>query len=105
VLGIVTNRDMRFASDDATPVKVMMTSTIWPFCANLPTGRSAQPDAGAADREAAGHRCPRPLTGLLTLRDIERAVLNPTACKDDLGRLRVAAASTVGDAGFERSWR
>jgi IMP dehydrogenase len=43
------------------------------------------------------------LTGLLTIKDIEQAVLNPTACKDDLGRLRVAAATTVGDAGFERS--
>jgi IMP dehydrogenase len=43
------------------------------------------------------------LTGLLTLRDTENAVLNPTACKDELGRLRVAAASTVGDAGFERT--
>jgi IMP dehydrogenase len=39
----------------------------------------------------------------LTLRDTENAVLNPTACKDELGRLRVAAASTVGDAGFERT--
>jgi IMP dehydrogenase len=43
------------------------------------------------------------LTGLLTLKDLEQAVLNPNACKDDLGRLRVAAASTVGDAGFERT--
>jgi IMP dehydrogenase len=43
------------------------------------------------------------LTGLLTLKDTEKAVLNPHACKDELGRLRVAAASTVGDAGFERS--
>jgi IMP dehydrogenase len=43
------------------------------------------------------------LTGLLTLKDTEKAVLNPNACKDDLGRLRVAAATTVGDAGFERS--
>jgi IMP dehydrogenase len=43
------------------------------------------------------------LTGLLTLKDTEQAVLNPQACKDALGRLRVAAASTVGDAGFERS--
>ena len=43
------------------------------------------------------------LTGLLTLKDTEKAVLNPHACKDDMGRLRVAAASTVGDAGFERS--
>ena len=43
------------------------------------------------------------LTGLLTLKDTEQAVLNPTACKDELGRLRVSAASTVGDAGFERT--
>jgi IMP dehydrogenase len=43
------------------------------------------------------------LTGLLTLKDTEQAVLNPVACKDHLGRLRVAAASTVGDKGFERS--
>jgi IMP dehydrogenase len=43
------------------------------------------------------------LTGLLTLKDIDKAVLNPGACKDELGRLRVAAATTVGDAGFERS--
>jgi IMP dehydrogenase len=43
------------------------------------------------------------LTGLLTIKDIEQAVLNPTACKDELGRLRVAAATTVGDAGYERS--
>jgi IMP dehydrogenase len=43
------------------------------------------------------------LTGLLTLKDTEKAVLHPQACKDELGRLRVAAATTVGDAGFERS--
>ncbi len=45
------------------------------------------------------------LTGLLTLKDTEKAVLNPHACKDELGRLRVAAASTVGDAGFDRGRR
>jgi len=43
------------------------------------------------------------LTGLLTLKDTEQAVLNPTACKDQLGRLRVAAATSVGDSGFERT--
>ncbi|MGY6703901.1 IMP dehydrogenase [Roseinatronobacter sp.] len=104
VLGIVTNRDMRFASDDKTPVRVMMTAD------NLAVLREP------ADREEArslmqARRIEKllvtdekgRLTGLLTLRDIDRAVLNPTACKDDLGRLRVAAASTVGDAGFERS--
>jgi IMP dehydrogenase len=43
------------------------------------------------------------LAGLLTIKDIEQAVLNPQACKDEMGRLRVAAATTTGDAGFERS--
>jgi len=43
------------------------------------------------------------LTGLLTIKDIEQAVLNPSATKDEKGRLRVAAASTVGDAGYERA--
>jgi len=43
------------------------------------------------------------LTGLLTLKDSEQAVLNPMACMDELGRLRVAAATGVGDAGFART--
>jgi IMP dehydrogenase len=104
VVGIVTNRDMRFAEDDRTPVRVMMT------CNDLailqePADRDEAKSLMKARRiekllvtDKAGK-----LTGLLTLRDTEQAVLNPTACKDDLGRLRVAAASTVGDAGFERS--
>ncbi|MEJ6610544.1 MAG: IMP dehydrogenase [Paracoccaceae bacterium] len=104
VLGIVTNRDMRFASDDNTPVRMMMTAN------NLAV--LIEP----ADRDQAKSLMEErriekllvtdksgKLTGLLTLRDTENAVLNPTACKDDLGRLRVAAASTVGDAGFERT--
>ena len=104
VVGIVTNRDMRFASDDDTPVKVMMTSE------NLAILREP------VDREEAlslmrARRIEKllitdgdgKLTGLLTLKDTEQSVLNPQACKDDLGRLRVAAATTVGDAGFERS--
>jgi IMP dehydrogenase len=104
VLGIVTNRDMRFAADDATPVSAMMTAE------NLAMLREPADLAEAKSLMAArriekllvvdaGDR----LTGLLTIKDIEQAVLNPLAAKDDLGRLRVAAASTVGDAGFERS--
>jgi IMP dehydrogenase len=104
VVGIVTNRDMRFASDDRTPVHAMMTSE------NLAVLREP------ADREEArslmqARRIEKllvvdrdgKLTGLLTLKDTEKAVLHPMACKDELGRLRVAAATTVGDAGFERS--
>lgn len=104
VVGIVTNRDMRFAQDDATPVKVMMTSdnlAVLQEPADLEEARSLM-QARRIEKllvtDGQGV-----LTGLLTLKDSEQAVLNPQACKDDLGRLRVAAATTVGDAGFERS--
>ena len=104
VVGIVTNRDMRFAQKDETPVRVMMTSE------NLAI--MTEP----ADRDEAislmrSRRIEKllitdktgKLTGLLTLKDTEKAVLNPTACKDELGRLRVAAATSVGESGFERT--
>ena len=104
VVGIVTNRDMRFVSDPRTPVHAMMTAD------NLVLLREP------ADREEArslmhARRIEKllvvdangRLTGLLTLKDTEKAVLHPMACTDGLGRLRVAAASTVGDAGYERS--
>ncbi|MHA7851028.1 IMP dehydrogenase [Roseovarius sp.] len=104
VVGIVTNRDMRFADRDDTPVRVMMTSDNLAILQE-PADREEAKSLMKARRiekllvtDGTGK-----LTGLLTLRDTEQAVLNPTACKDDLGRLRVAAASTVGDAGFERS--
>ncbi|WP_316013220.1 IMP dehydrogenase [Roseobacter sp. HKCCA0434] len=102
--GILTNRDMHFRDDDSIPVSEIMTRD------NLAVLREP------ADREEAkalmrDRRIEKVLivndkgvlTGLLTIKDIEQAVLNPMACKDELGRLRVAAASTVGDAGFERS--
>ena len=104
VLGIVTNRDMRFAEAPDTPVHVMMSAD------NLAILREPADRAEAISlmksrriekllvTDASGK-----LTGLLTLKDTERAVVNPNACKDELGRLRVAAATTVGDAGFERS--
>ncbi|WP_415920645.1 IMP dehydrogenase [Tateyamaria sp. SN6-1] len=104
VLGIVTNRDMRFAGHDDTPVRVMMTSDDLAILRE-PADRDEAISLMKARRiekllvtDANGK-----LTGLLTLKDTETAVLNPTACKDELGRLRVAAASTVGDAGFERT--
>src|SRR5205823_4031794 len=43
--------------------------------------------------------------GLITVKDIEKAVANPNACKDEQARLRVAAATTVGDAGYSRTER
>ena len=104
VVGIVTNRDMRFAKDDKTPVSVMMTSENLALL-NEPIDRDAAISLMKARRiekllvtDGMGK-----LTGLLTLKDTEKSVLNPQACKDEMGRLRVAAASTVGDAGFERS--
>jgi len=104
VVGIVTNRDMRFATDDKTPVRVMMTSenlALLEEPADLETAKNlmkARRIEKLLVTDGAGK-----LTGLLTLKDTEKAVLNPHACKDEQGRLRVAAASTVGDAGFERS--
>ncbi len=104
VLGIVTNRDMRFASDDKTPVHAMMSFENLALLRE-PVDRDAAISLMKARRiekllvtDGAGK-----LTGLLTLKDTEKSVLNPQACKDDMGRLRVAAASTTGDAGFERS--
>lgn len=104
VVGIVTNRDMRFAKDDTTPVHAMMTTDNLAMLrepADLDEARSLM-QARRIEKllivNAEGK-----LTGLLTLKDSEQAVLNPNACKDELGRLRVAAATTVGDAGFERA--
>jgi len=104
VVGIVTNRDMRFAEDDKTPVKVMMTSNdlaILNEPADLDEARSLM-KARRIEKLLVTDGNGK-LTGLLTLKDSEQAVLNPVACKDHLGRLRVAAATTVGDAGHERS--
>ncbi|MDD9724008.1 IMP dehydrogenase [Roseovarius sp. SK2] len=104
VMGIVTNRDMRFATDDDTPVHVMMTSDNLAILTE-PADREEAKSLMKARRieKLLVTNGQGKLTGLLTLRDTEQAVLNPSACKDGLGRLRVAAASTVGDAGFERS--
>ena len=104
VVGIVTNRDMRFAEQDDTPVSVMMTSedlAILTEPADLDEAKSLM-KARRIEKLLVTDKDGR-LTGLLTLKDTEQAVLNPNACKDELGRLRVAAATTVGDAGYERS--
>ncbi|WP_171099108.1 MULTISPECIES: IMP dehydrogenase [unclassified Ruegeria] len=104
VVGIVTNRDMRFATSDDTPIHAMMTADNLAMLqepADLEEAKSLM-RARRIEKllvvDGSGK-----LTGLLTLKDTEQAVLNPTACKDRLGRLRVAAATSVGDAGFERS--
>ncbi|MEM7526384.1 MAG: IMP dehydrogenase [Pseudomonadota bacterium] len=104
LVGILTNRDMRFAEDTSMPVRALMTSE------NLATVREPV-DLDEAKRLLQARRIEKLLvvdgegrcTGLLTVKDIQKAVLNPRATKDRMGRLRVAAASTVGDTGFARS--
>jgi len=102
--GILTNRDVRFAANPRQPVSELMTRE------NLATVKP-----GVSQEEARrllhqrriekllvvddAYRC----IGLITVKDMEKAVLHPDATKDAGGRLRVAAASTVGDKGFERS--
>ena len=104
--GILTNRDVRFADNPAQPVRELMTHE------NLATVQTGVTQAEA--RRLLHHRRIEKLlvvdenyrcVGLITVKDIEKSRLNPNATKDEQGRLRVAAASTVGDAGFERSQR
>jgi len=104
LVGILTNRDVRFAGNPRQPVAELMTAE------NLATVR---PGVGQEEARRLLHqrriekllvvdeegRC----VGLITVKDIEKAVASPDATKDAGGRLRVAAATTVGDAGFARS--
>ncbi len=102
--GILTNRDVRFADNPAQPVKELMTHE------NLATVSEGVTQAEA--RKILHQRRIEKLlvvddafkcVGLITVKDIEKAVLNPDATKDAGGRLRVAAATTVGDKGFART--
>jgi len=103
VVGIVTNRDTRFADDPNEKVASLMTREVV----------TAQMDMapGDARRLLHKHRIERLVIvdhdgrclGLLTVKDMDKAAVHPNAAKDGAGRLRVAAASTVGDAGFERT--
>ncbi|AYV48290.1 IMP dehydrogenase [Caulobacter flavus] len=104
LVGILTNRDMRFEGDANVPASALMTRE------NLITVGE-----GVDHREAREllrkHKIERLIVvdeayravGLITVKDIEKAQAHPLAAKDDKGRLLVGAASTVGDAGFERS--
>ncbi len=96
VVGIVTNRDMRFASDDKTPVHAMMTAdnlAVLTEPADLETAKSLM-KVRRIEKLLVTDGQGR-LTGLLTLKDTEKAVLNPHACKDEMGRL----AGGGGDHG------
>jgi IMP dehydrogenase len=102
--GILTNRDVRFAENPKQPVKELMTRD------NLATvGLGTSEDV--ARRILHQRRIEKllvvderdHLVGLITVKDIEKSVAAPLATKDAEGRLRVAAATTVGDAGYARS--
>ncbi len=104
LVGILTNRDVRFASNPAQKVSELMT---WENLVTVDETVSQED----AKRLLHAHRIEKLLVvddqhnciGLVTVKDMEKAKINPDAIKDGEGRLRVAAASTVGDKGFERS--
>jgi len=104
LVGILTNRDVRFAENMAQPVRELMTHQ------GLVTVReTVSPEE--ARHLFHKHRIEKLLVvdgdyncvGLITVKDIEKARLNPHACKDEQGRLRVAAATTTGEDGYRRS--
>ncbi len=102
--GILTNRDMRFEGSGDIPAKELMTKD------NLVTVREGVTQAEARDL-LRRHKIERLIVvdddyravGLITVKDMEKSQAHPHAAKDAQGRLLVAAASTVGDAGYERS--
>jgi IMP dehydrogenase len=104
LVGILTNRDVRFAENPRQKVSELMTSE---NLATVPLGTRQE----EARRILHQRRIEKLLVvdesdrcvGLITVKDIEKSVAAPNATKDGEGRLRVAAATTVGDKGFERS--
>ncbi len=104
LIGIVTNRDVRFAENPDQPISELMTSH------DLATVRPgvSQDEARRIFHQRRIEKLlvvddDNRLIGLITVKDMEKAVTWPDATKDSAGRLRVAAATTVGDAGFARS--
>ena len=104
VVGIVTNRDLRFETNLDQPVSAIMT----------PRERLVTVREGAPREEAMAllhkHRLERVLVvnaafelkGLITVKDIQKSKEHPLACKDDQGRLRVGAAVGVGEGTADR---
>lgn len=103
VVGIITNRDTRFVEDESETVASLMTRNV--------VSVKMDEDIAVARSLLHKHRIERLIIvdedgkciGLLTVKDMDKAAVNPNAAKDDHGRLRVAAASSVGDGGHERT--
>lgn len=104
LVGILTNRDVRFCTSLETPVSELMTAD------NLVTVKPGV-DKEEAKRLLHKHRIEKLLVvdndgrcvGLITVKDIEKSTLYPNACKDAEGRLRVGAAVGTGRTGYERA--
>lgn len=104
LVGILTNRDVRFAANPGQPVRELMTSE------NLVKAYNAI-DKEKAKKLLHKHRIEKLLIvdndekciGLVTVKDIEKAQLHPTACKDENGALRAGAAIGTGDKNFARA--
>ena len=104
LVGILTNRDMRFEDDGARTAGELMTREnlatvsegVDPMEARAMLQRRRIERLVVVDDEGRA-------VGLVTVKDIEKSVAFPLAAKDDKGRLLVGAASSVGDSGFERS--
>lgn len=104
LVGILTNRDVRFADNPGQPVRELMTHE---DLATVKLGTSGDEARRLLHQRRIekllvvddDYRC----IGLITVKDIEKAVTFPNATKDPAGRLRVAAATTVGDLGFART--
>lgn len=103
LVGIITNRDIRFVSDDSEKVSSMMTTDV----VTVPEGVNSE----EAKRLLHKHRIEKLVVvdddggcaGMMTVRDIQRSRDNPDSCKDNQGRLRVAAATGTGEKGVERA--
>jgi IMP dehydrogenase len=104
LVGILTNRDLRFEDDTAKPVSELMTSE---NLVTVPVGTTLE-DARAVLHRHKVEKLPvvddsGRLKGLITVKDIAKRVQYPFATKDDQGRLRVGAAVGTGPEGLERA--
>ena len=103
LVGIITNRDIRFVSDDSVKVSTMMTTEVVTVPEHV--------DPEIAKKLLHQHRIEKLIVvddegrcaGMMTVRDIQRSRDNPKSCKDSQGRLRVAAATGTGDKGVARA--
>src|ERR1700722_18613291 len=103
LVGILTNRDVRFADDPRQTISELMTREVVTVREGVGKDEARRllhqrriEKLVVVDED--GH-----CVGLITVKDIEEATQHPNAAKDAEGRLRVAAATTVGDKGFERA--